>query len=31
MKGEVIEANTAWRGNPAELHRVLVPVYGNCR
>ncbi|MFN3868390.1 MAG: Pls/PosA family non-ribosomal peptide synthetase, partial [Hyphomicrobiaceae bacterium] len=25
MKGELIEAQTAWRGNPAKLHRVLVP------
>lgn len=31
MKGEAIETNTAWRGNPAELHRVLVPVDGNGR
>jgi non-ribosomal peptide synthetase-like protein len=26
MKGETIEPNTAWRGNPAKLHRFLVPV-----
>jgi non-ribosomal peptide synthetase-like protein len=26
MKGETIEPHTAWRGNPAKLHRVLVPV-----
>jgi non-ribosomal peptide synthetase-like protein len=25
MKGELIEPNTAWRGNPAKLHRVLAP------
>lgn len=24
MKGEAIEPNSAWRGNPAKLHRVLV-------
>ncbi|MDO8875730.1 MAG: peptide synthetase, partial [Pseudolabrys sp.] len=29
MKGETIETNTAWRGNPAKLHRVLVPADGN--
>jgi len=26
MKGETIEAYGAWRGNPAKLHRRLVPV-----
>ncbi|MFD2250779.1 non-ribosomal peptide synthetase-like protein [Pseudochelatococcus lubricantis] len=26
MKGETIEAGTAWRGNPAKLHRLLTPV-----
>lgn len=26
MKGELIEPRTAWRGNPAKLHRVLAPV-----
>lgn len=25
MKGETIEPLTAWRGNPAKMHRVLVP------
>ncbi len=29
MKGETIEPHTAWRGNPAKLHRVLVPVDGS--
>lgn len=28
MKGEAIEPNTAWRGNPAKLHRLLVPTVG---
>ncbi len=31
MKGETIEAKSAWRGNPAKLHRVLVPLDGNGR
>lgn len=26
MKGEIIEPHTAWRSNPAKLHRTLVPV-----
>jgi non-ribosomal peptide synthetase-like protein len=26
MKGEVLEPNTIWRGNPAKLHRFLSPV-----
>lgn len=25
MKGETIEPRTAWRGNPAKLHRFLIP------
>ena len=28
MKGELIEPNTAWRGNPAKLHRVFTPERG---
>lgn len=28
MKGELIEPHTAWRGNPAKLHRVLAPAGG---
>lgn len=31
MKGENIEPNTAWRGNPAKLHRVLVPSTGDSK
>jgi len=31
MKGEIIEPHTAWRGNPAKLHRVLVPVVQGSR
>ena len=26
MKGEVLEANSIWRGNPAKLHRFAIPV-----
>lgn len=26
MKGEVLEPNTIWRGNPAKLHRVVTPI-----
>lgn len=26
MKGESIEPRTAWRGNPAKFHRIVVPV-----
>jgi non-ribosomal peptide synthetase-like protein len=29
MKGEMIEPHTAWRGNPAKLHRLVVPVGGD--
>lgn len=30
MKGELIEPHTAWRGNPAKLHRVLSSANGEC-
>ena len=26
MKGEVLEPNSIWRGNPAKLHRFVTPV-----
>ncbi|WP_245295611.1 Pls/PosA family non-ribosomal peptide synthetase [Rhizobium rhizosphaerae] len=26
MKGEMLEENTVWRGNPAKLHRFVAPV-----
>lgn len=26
MKGEVLEPNSIWRGNPAKLHRFVIPV-----
>jgi non-ribosomal peptide synthetase-like protein len=26
MKGEVLEPNTIWRGNPAKLYRVITPI-----
>lgn len=26
MKGEVLEPNSIWRGNPAKLHRFVSPV-----
>jgi carbonic anhydrase/acetyltransferase-like protein (isoleucine patch superfamily) len=29
MKGEVLEPNTLWVGNPAKLHSVIKPVWEN--
>lgn len=26
MKGEALEPNTIWRGNPAKLHSVITPI-----
>jgi len=26
MKGEVLEPNTVWRGNPAKLYGVVTPI-----
>jgi hypothetical protein len=26
MKGEELESNTIWRGNPAKLHRLVEPI-----
>jgi carbonic anhydrase/acetyltransferase-like protein (isoleucine patch superfamily) len=26
MKGEVLEPNSIWRGNPAKLHRFVEPI-----
>jgi non-ribosomal peptide synthetase-like protein len=29
MKGEVLEPNSIWRGNPAKLHRFVTPVFNS--
>ncbi|MDX8525371.1 hypothetical protein RFM68_12700 [Mesorhizobium sp. MSK_1335] len=26
MKGEVLEPNTVWRGNPAKLYGIVTPI-----
>ncbi len=31
MKGEVLEANSIWRGNPAKPHRFIAPAQADDR